>query len=281
MTSPTLAKSSWRLSVPGPRTWQMLFLASTATFAGIALGQPSAPRLLAALAGVVLAMGAPGLAMAWALFPRPGLGRAERLALVLGLQLSVLVASGFLLHVLPAGLSVAAWGAILANVTLLCCGIAWVRDRRGADGDPSRGWQTRLGVASAPTRQLMLLLGAVMLVATALLVARMGVVLQPQEPWTALSIVSAQDGDAILVGVKNAEGHAETYRLVITVDGDVLDTIEGLSLGDGAAASSSVPIPKAGAFLRRIGVSLWRAGDPEDALPYRSVSLSSRGVPGP
>ncbi len=126
-----------------------------------------------------------------------------------------------------------------------------------------------------------MLIGAVMLVALALAVARAGVAWQPQPAWTALSIEPTDGGRAVTVGVTDAEGQAETYRLVATIDGEPLATIEGLTVADGGSATQTIPLPAAGAFLREVDVSLWRSSDAPDGAPYRSVRLSLRGVPGP
>ncbi len=85
----------------------------------------------------------------------------------------------------------------------------------------------------------------------------------------------------VAVGVTNAEGHPETYRLVVTIDGEPLTTIEELTVADGGVRHADRPAAAAGAFLRQVDVSLWRSGDPPDGDPYRSVRLSLRGVPGP
>jgi hypothetical protein len=146
---------------------------------------------------------------------------------------------------------------------------AWYRtSRRGA-------------FSNIPTSQLAMLLGAVLLVAVALAVARAGVAWQPQPAWTALSIEPTDGGRAVAVRMTDAEGHPETYRLVATVDGEPLTTIDGLTVADGASTTRTIPLPAAGAFLRQIDVSLWRSSDAPDGAPYRSVRLALRGVPGP
>lgn len=265
----------------------LLVLAAVALGAGWVLTQPGAPRPLAALAGALLAFGLPGVALTQAMFPGSGLGRAERVGLVIGLQLALVVMCGFLLHFVPRGLSAASWGAILADITLLACAVAWLRGRGVGRRDAASGsvaTRPSPGLLAAfsnlPTSQLSMLIGAVLLVAVALAVARAGVAWQPQPAWTALSIETADGGRAVEVRVTDAEAHPETYRLVATIDGEPLMTIEGLTVADGASTTQTIPLPAAGALLRQIDVALWRSGDAPDGVPYRSVRLALRGVPG-
>ena len=270
------------------QTLGLVLLACLAFGAGWVLNQPDAPRPLVAVAGALLALGLPGIALTRAMFPGPGLGRAERTALTIGLQLALVVMCGFLLHFLRPGLSAASWGAILANVTLLACAVAWLRGRNVAWQDvPTPSSSTRLDqgwratFSNTPTSQLAMLIGAALLVVLALAVARAGVAWQPQPAWSALTIEPIDGGRAVLVGVTNAEGHPETYRLVATIDGEPLTTI-ALPVADGASVKQTIPLPAAGRFLREVDVSLWRSSDPPpDQEPYRSVRLSLRGVPGP
>ena len=75
---------------------------------------------------------------------------------------------------------------------------------------------------------------------------------QPQPAWTALAITAADGGrGSVTVSVANAEGQPETYRLVATIDGEPLATVEDLTLADGASATQTIELPPAGAFLRR------------------------------
>ena len=227
------------------------------------------------------------MALTRALFPGPGLGRAERVALTIGLQLALVVVCGFLLHTLRQGLTLASWGALLADITLVACAVAWVRSRRvndtpaipsaGAAANPS--WFSAF--AHLPTTQLVMLVGAGVIAALALGVARAGVVAQPQPAWTSLGIAAADGGRAIDIDITNAEGRPETYRLVATLDGEPLATFDDLVLADDATLTQTIALPRAGAFLRQVDVGLWRSSDPEDGEPYRSVRLSLRGVPGP
>ncbi len=277
----------WPAPPPSRQTLSLVILAALGLGAGFVLTQPSVPVGLAALAGALLAFGVPGTALTRALFPGPGLGRGERIALALGSQLSLTVMCGFLLHLLRPGLSSASWGAVLALVTLIACAVAWVRDRQidptevAAASQPARspGWGAAL--SSTPTRQLALLIGAGLLAALSLAIARAGVAVSPQPAWTALGITAADAGRAVDIRVRDAEGHPEAYRLVVTLDGQPLTTIDDVALADGASTVRRVALPPAGAFLRQVDVSLWRSGDDPAEDPYRAVQLSLRGVPGP
>jgi len=272
---------------PDRQALRLAGLAALALGSGFVLAQPAAPASLVTFAAALLAMALPGMALARALFPGPGLGRAERLALTIGLQLALLTVCGFLLHLLRPGLAVASWGALLADITLVACAVAWIRARRvdtmsvipSAGAATTPGWFATLGRAS--TAQVVMLIGAGAVAVLALMVARAGVVAQPQPAWTALGITAADGGRAIDVGITNAEGRAETYHLVVTIDGAPLATIDDVTLPDGASLTRTIPLPAAGAFLRQIDVGLWRSGDAQGGEPYRSVRLSLRGVPGP
>jgi uncharacterized membrane protein len=285
-TTPPSRSASWPAPPPGRPTLRLLGLALLGLGCGMILAQPASMPVLTTLAGALLAMVLPGLALSRALFPGAGMGRAERVALTIGLQLALVVLCGFLLHLLRPGLSVASWGALLSDITLLACGVAWIRSRRVDGTSPiasngavrSPGWLA--GLANAPTAQVGMLVGAGLVAVLALVVARVGVEAQPQPAWTALAITAGEGGRAVEVGITNAEGRPETYRLVATIDGELLATIDGLALADDASLARTIALPPGGAFLREVDVGLWRSDDPQDGGPYRRVRLSLRGVPG-
>lgn len=252
------------------------------------LTRDSAPQQLIAISGALLAFGLPGIALSRAMFAGPGLGRAERITLVIGIQASLVVVCGFLLHLLRPGISSASWGSLLADITLVGCAVAWLRSRGPAAAEaarpravarPASSW--KVAIAGASTGQLLMLVGAGLIAALALVVARAGVAMQPQTPWTALSIEAADGGRAVTLRVANAEGGPETYHLVMTIDGEALATIDTPTLADGATWTQTIDLPPAGAFLRQVDASLWRAADPVDGPAHRAVRLSLRGVPGP
>lgn len=270
-------------------TLGLVVLAVLGLCAGYVLTRPEASPALVAASGAMLALGVPGLACSRALFPGGGMGRAERVALAVGIQCSLVVVCGFLLHLLRPGLSAPSWGALLGDITLMACLVAWIRGRAaearvGPDAPsrsaPASSWSTR-ALAAATRRQLVMLGGAGLLVLLAMGIARVGESAQPQPAWTALAVVPAVGGRAVTVDISNAEGRDETYRIVVNVDGVQLTTLGPVAVPGGDDVRLDVSLPEAGAFLRRVTVDLWRADDPASGQPYRSVALSIRGAVAP
>lgn len=283
----------------------LLLTAVLGLLAGGCLVAGGLPAPLTAAAGALLALGLPGYALLRALFAGHHLETVERVVLVLGLNLAAGILAGFVLHLLPPGLSTRSWGAMLGCLTMACCAVAWIREHHGADATamramavaPGLGGDGAEGISPAaralssdasmhPRRalvsasQLTMLAAAGVVSALALVVARAGVAAQPQPGYTALWIHPDDSGTMVRVGVTDSEGHAQGYRLVVTLDGAVLSQQDDLSVSNGVTSVTEVQLPPAGAILRDVAVQLWRAEDSTAAAPYRSVRASVRGRAG-
>jgi hypothetical protein len=103
-------------------------------------------------------------------------------------------------------------------------------------------------------------------------VARMGVEQQPRPGFTQLWVVR-DGGDAMTVGISNAEGAPETFRVAIALDGEPLTERRGIELTDGRSWTETMPIPELARPISSLEVRLFRAGDEE---PYRTASLALR-----
>ncbi len=102
----------------------------------------------------------------------------------------------------------------------------------------------------------------------------------PSQPGPRSAITAVDAGRAVDLRVTDAEGHPETYRLVV-------DPRWRAAVDDrGRWASRTVhpspggwPLPPAGAFLRQVVASLWRAGDDPAGRPVSaSPALPARGA---
>jgi hypothetical protein len=276
------ADRSTHTAGPSRSTLGLVLLAVVALASGWVLTLPDPPSGPEAIAGALLGLGVPGLAWLRALFPRRTLSRGERWALVLGIQLSLVVVSGFLLHLSRPGLSSASWGAFLADLSLIACAIAGVREHRlSRRADMGPVVRSMPLFAAAPTRELVLLLAAAMVAVGAFAVARVGVMIQPEVPWTSLAVVPLEGGDAVQVAIRNAEGRDEVYRLVVSVDDVPVETLEGLEVVDDGGMIRTIELPLAGTFLREVRADLWRTTDDPEGDPLRSVSVAVRGGTSP
>jgi uncharacterized membrane protein len=227
------------------------------------------PVGITAAAGALLGLVLPGYALTRVLFP----GRTdgfERVALALGIGLSVDVAAGFLLHLLPTGLSAGSWGLLLATITVAACVIAARRDARLYRPAPPA---IPAIVGQIPPVQYAMLAGALVLVGAAVFVARFGEGAQPHPGTTALWVRPDADGSAVRLGVVNTEGRSITYRVEVSVDGAVVARLDTVSVGSGASRETRVGLPATGE-ARDVAVRVWRSDDPKESAPYRQVGVT-------
>ena len=268
-----------------PELRQPLVVAILGLAAGVALATPALPVAVRAIAALALAFVLPGTAITLAFLPRVSLRRSERLAIALGGSMSTAIASAFLLHHLPSGLTATAWAAMLGGITVLGGLAGWLRTLRPpapvravpAGAVAAGPWVSGPPEVAATRRTLVspaavaMLATAGVLVVLSLIIARSGVALGPTASFTELWLLPLDGGTSVRVGVANHEGTAETYRLVITVDGRPLGEPAELPLADGGSTDAIVALPPGGGAPRTVEVRLWRAGQDPARPPDRSV----------
>jgi uncharacterized membrane protein len=234
------------------------------------------PAMVTSAAGALLGLALPGYALVRVMFPTGRTEAVERIALVLGVSISVAICVGFLLHLLPIGLSAASWAVALSGVTVAGCVLAARRDRRL--------WRPGFAlptipalIGKLPASQLAMLAAAVLLPLVAVFVARFGEGAQPWSGTTTAWLVPTEGGSAVRVAVVNREGRSMTYRMEVGVDGAVVARFDTFGVSSGTR-ETKVGLP-ATEGPREVTVKLWRVEDPPEAVPYRtlSVSVSSGG----
>lgn len=273
---------------------------------------PGIPPLPSALGAAALVLALPGYAVTRALFPGRTLDAAEQAAMTIGLSISLAIVAGLILNVLPWGLTESTWGWLLGGLTLAACAVAWqrVQARIGAtksdlDSRRSAAPEGPAPASSAPARaagaspvpasasnsasaatvarrraavpglQVAMLVAAAGLVLAALGVARLGVAVQPQAPFTQLWLLPGPTGTSVQIGVTNHEGSSLGYRLVVLEDGQQIAQWSPVDLADGVTWQVDYTLPSAGAVLHTVDVQLFR---PTDASPYRETHVSVRRV---
>jgi uncharacterized membrane protein len=229
------------------------------------------PVGVTAAAGALLGLVLPGYALVRAMFPNGRTDPFERVALVLGVSVSVAICGGFLLHLLPMGLSAASWGLLLAGITVAACVASARRDRRVYRQGLSL--PTMLAViGKLPPGQLAMLVAALLLPVCALFVARFGEGSQPRPTTTTAWVRPTLDGSSVRVGISNEEGRNMTYRVEIGVDRAVVARLDSFGVSGGTTRETRVGLPDTGE-AREVTIRVWRAEDVADAVPYRSLGI--------
>ncbi|HEX8008676.1 MAG TPA: DUF1616 domain-containing protein [Trebonia sp.] len=233
---------------------------------------------MAVLACGAAAAGAPVAAMTvlgLALFAAPGylLGQLlldsrttglERVAFSAGLALAVPVLGGLVLYTAGVPLHRPGWLGLLAGVTLACDVALLLRRRVPASGRAAPlTWRPSWRV---PPWHVAAFAAAVVIAASGVGLARIGVTRQPQPGFTQLWLSPRhQNGHMLSLGVKNDQGITTRYRLVVLRNGHVI-TARNINLADGQTWQQSVPFTGNGTLT----ADLYRLADL--VHPYRHVS---------
>lgn len=224
-----------------------------------------ASRLLALPFVLIL----PGYVITGALFPRGALGSIERLAVSLGLSLSVTVLGGVALNWTPWGLQPESWAVLLGGITIIAGGVALVQYRRFYNGVAFR---PRLPLRA---REGVLLALAAALALGALGIARVGASTQQTPGFTQLWILppAAPDGNAIRLGIRSMEANAEGYSLQLKAGNKILQEWPLIDLAPGMTWEDSVELGGQQSRGRLIEAFLYRLDTP--GVVYRHVLLQS------
>jgi len=199
-----------------------------------------AALVIAALVGVFAVL-APGYALTAALFPHAPLGLVKRMTYTLGFDFSLIALGGLALNLTPWGLSYTAWLLALGGVTLVASVVALLLlDGRPLTVEPLIGWalpganhtQT-VGNVRAGALIIVALLG----IGGAMTLSVAGANQAQQSEQTAigaslwlLPITQTGVGAQEQVGVRNLSANETTYRLTLTMNGQVVQVWPALDL---------------------------------------------------
>ena len=231
---------------------------------------------VAALACGAAVIGVPTAVMVvlgLALFAAPGyllsqlltgsrIGGLERVVVATGLALVVPVLGGLLLYAAGVPLHRAGWLGLLAAVTLIGDVALFVRRRTGKAAPFSWRFEHR----RMPLPRLAIFAAAVLIAASAVTLARLGVAAQPQPGFTQLWLAPQQQkAHTVVLGVSNDEGSTTSYRLVLLYNQQVSATWN-FTLAEGQTWQRSITFT--GTYT--LAADLYRL--PDLTHPYRYVT---------
>ncbi len=247
------------------RNWALLSDIAFAIIAMIVAGTEYLPLRFAF--GAPLLLYFPGSMLTALLFPQPSLTMPVRLLLILGLSLAVAVVGGLVLNLTPWGLETSSWTLWLGSTTLVAGAAAMGRHRRHTVMQPE---EFRLGLN---LRQSLLAGAALVVLVSAIGVARWGALHAPSKPFTQLwaTPVAGSNGETIQIGIRNHEHAVEIYQLQVVVGEEIVYGRSALMLGPDQRWQQVVPLPANAPPDAPVEVQLYRAD--ELAHVYRRVVL--------
>lgn len=187
--------------------------------------------------------------------------------LVGGIALSIATAGlgGLVLHFTGLGLTPVMWMVLLSAITVAAAVVALLR--RGRAPMPA-GAGLQLNAS-----QILLFGAALVLVGVAVWVARDGAARQEYPGFTQLWMLPHTDASSagasdVQIGIRNDERQTVTYRLVVTLDEDVAEEWDTISLDNGQQWTTTFAPDSEGHILE---ARLYRLDQTDDV--YRVVSL--------
>jgi len=231
------------------------------------------PPVLKLLFGILLIFVLPGYAVTLALFTPVTPGIFERICLTLGSSLAIVVLSGFLLHLLGAGLQFETWLLFLSMITASGGGIAYFRS--GVHQNEKRQ------SLSITMEQAMLLSCAFALILSSILLSRAN---ETQFQHGASSFTqlwyqcaAVENGEVLIISLRSSEETDMNYRLVLSNGDQILEEWDGIHLKPGQQWDAAVTLPAAGE-TQELEAKLYRSGGPLQVYRRLSIHQQETGI---
>jgi uncharacterized membrane protein len=226
---------------------------------------PGLPALRTPFAALLL-LALPGYSLTAALFGGRAIDWPRRLLLTIGLSISLSVVVGLLLNQTPLGLRASSWSVALLAVTCVACAVA-VRLRREVPSLPA------VRRRRVPLPDLMFLLGAALLLFSAVALARTPLTAKNVQGYTALWLLPGGGGETatVRVGIRSGELHTVSFRLVIRVGAKVAYERRLPAFQPGRQFEAIVRLGGAAGGRRPTVASLYRQNSPGSV--YRVARL--------
>lgn len=228
------------------------------------------PGLLDVVLSLPFILFAPGYVIVTALFPEEEVGRAEGIALSMGLSLGIAALGGLIIYALGAPLNRTNW-TILLSVLILFFGFLTLLKRAVFRRDETfERSRFRLGAYHI---LLMLLTSLILLGAVGIAVE--AAINQPSEGFTELWILPIEDNSDtthnVEIGVKNHEGELVAYEVELRIDGRLEEKWDDIELTQDDSWETVYELSPNSTQTRTLVVSLYRADNPQQV--FRQVNL--------
>lgn len=221
----------------------------------------------------------PGYVLTETLFPRRALETVQRLVFALALSLAITIVSGFLLNLLPQGLSVLPWAIWLGLFSMLFALVAFLRRHERVVGPDQTILQpaVHIGQVQRPrfSFSATLLFGmAALVIVLSMLYSVIGASQQSHPGFTNVWLLPAQTGNGCTVdiGVRSFEAGPLNYRVVMTTNKARTASWDSITLSTNEQWLQRVSVPVGTNTSLVVLVQVYRLDQPEKV--YRHVDLT-------
>lgn len=224
------------------------------------------------LAGILLVLVLPGLAIRLALFPKKIFGMAEQILIVIGTSLMLAACLGVILYAMGVKLGSSSWSIALALFTLVICLIAGYRRQRLNLQSP----------LSFPLHlhwsQLVFLVFAGIIIAGAFSFRWLPLTgLKTDQGYTILWVRPDEASPSVIhTGVNSNEFSAATFKVALLAGDQVLQEWPEMELAPGEKWETTYELSDPTLASDRLTVQLYRLDQPQSV--YRQVWLAPGAV---
>lgn len=221
----------------------------------------------------------PGYVLTETFFPRRALETAQRLVFTLALSLAITIVSGFLLNLLPAGLSVLPWALWLGLFSMIFALVAFLRRHERTVGpdqtilhmaiQPGQLQRTRFSITSA-----LFFVMAALVIVLSVIYSVVGAAEQSHPGFTNVWLLPAKAGNGCTVdiGIRSFESGPLSYRVVMTTNKTRTASWDSITLSTNQQWLQQVSVPVGTNTSLVVLVQVYRLDQPQQA--YRHVYLT-------
>ncbi|HTK08031.1 MAG TPA: hypothetical protein VL485_12735 [Ktedonobacteraceae bacterium] len=249
-----------------PKNLDLLLVMLIAALTMLSAFFPGIPGMIKMVLAFPLVFIIPGYLLGEIVLQRRELTACYQLTCSLACSLAMIIAGGFLLNLLPAGLRASTWSFFFAIIaTIFSFWILLLRRKRRGNIRTSMRFHLALHDA-------LFLFCALILVVVSLTYTTVGTQQQPTATYTQLWMVPTQEHHQqwqMNLGLQNEESASLQYRLVLSVNGTVTKTWPTISLAPHHAWQQQVSLAQPASNNAYVELRLYRSGQLNSV--YREV----------
>jgi hypothetical protein len=217
----------------------------------------------------------PGYTLTETFFARRPLEPVQRLAFTLALSLSIAIISGFLLNLLPTGLTLLPWASWLGLLSMIFAVLAVIRRRGQSEGGEQSIIQNRPQRFRTQISAVMLFAMSALVIVLSMMYSVIGAEQRSQPTFNQLSALPSAAGNtcAVVIRLQSFEANSTSFGLTVTANRALISTWSTITLLPQQEWIYTEPLPVETNNSLLVLVQLYHTGNLQTRLTYVQVTL--------